>query len=220
MCIGTAVWEAQSARLQLGRQPNGVCQRLPLKLFELLARSDAQRDRQPGHGIDVRSALFAREDGAVKLARQVFAMSDKHGAPRSVERLVGGEADDIGDADRIGVDASGDQAGHMGDIGEQIGADLVSDTAVGVPVGRVWVAAESTNDEPRLVFARQVADLVIIEALGFAVDGIADDVVIDAAAVDRAAMREVPAHNQIHAHDSIADIKQGAVDGVIGGSAR
>ena len=70
------------------------------------------------------------------------------------------------------------------------------------------------------MFARQLADLLVIEALGIGVDGVAYDVVVDAAAIHRAAMREMTTHYQVHAHNGIANIKQRAVNGVVGRGAR
>ena len=220
MCVGAAIGQAQAARFEFGGQAQRVVECPPLQPPELLAIGDAQRDGQASHRIDVWSTLFARKDGAVELARKVTAVSDEDGAARSVEGFVRGEADDIGDANRIRVKARSDQAGNVGDIGQQVGADLVGDAAECVPVGGVGVAAETADDEAWFVLASEVADLLVIKALGNGVNRVADYVVIDAAAVHRAAMGEMPAHDQVHAHDGVAYVKQCAVDSVVGGRAR
>ena len=133
---------------------------------------------------------------------------------------MGCEADDIGDADRVGIDARGDQAGHVGDIGEQKGADLIGDAAISRPISGIGVTAEAANNQARFALSRELAYLVVIKALGLGVDGVACDIVIDAAAVHRAAMRQVAAHDQVHAHDGVAGIEQRAVYGVVGRRAR
>ena len=66
---------------------------------------------------------------------------------------------------------------------------------------------------------RELHHLVVVEFFCFFVDGVTDDIVVFAAAVDGAAMREMAAHNQIHTHDRITDIEQAGVDGIVGGRA-
>ena len=108
MRVRAAVGHAQAALGQLGRQPLGVDQGLGLEVAELLGRGQAQGDGETGHGVDMRPALFTGEDRAVKLAGQVAPVGDEHGATRSVQCFVRREANDIGDADRVGVYTGGD----------------------------------------------------------------------------------------------------------------
>ena len=146
-------------------------------------------------------------------------MRDEDGAARAIQRFVRCEAEDIGDADRVGIDAGGDQTGDVGDIGEQVSADGISDLAIGIPIGREGIAAEAADDQARPLLERELHHLLVVQAPGLRVDRIADDLVILAAAVDRAAVRKMAAHDQVHAHHRVADIQQGAVYSVVGGRA-
>jgi hypothetical protein len=75
-------------------------------------------------------------------------------------------------------------------------------------------------DHLRLVLHGQGHDLVVVDALGLLVHPIRHDLVVPAAAVDRAAVGEVPAVHQIEAHHHVALIDQGLVDGRVGRRAR
>ena len=84
-----------------------------------------------GHGLGrdhvlERPALEPGEDGAVDLLGQLFPAEDGRAA-RTAQRLVGGEGDDVGHTHRAGVGAAGDQAGRMGGVEHEVGADRVGD---------------------------------------------------------------------------------------------
>ena len=108
----------------------------------------------------------------------------------------------------------------MGDIGQQEGADRISDFAILAPVGGVGITAEAADDQARLVLQRQPHHLLVVEFFSVGIDAVADDMVVDAAAVDRAAVGQMAAHDQVHTHDGVADIKQGGIDGIISRCAR
>ena len=107
----------------------------------------------------------------------------------------------------------------MRDIRQQVCADFVGDFAIGSPVSREGIRREAADYQPGLVFQRQLAHALVVDALGLRVNAVGNDIVEASAAVGAAAMRQMPAHNQVHAHDRVADIQQGGVDGVVGGSA-
>ena len=61
--------------------------------------------------------------------------------------------------------------------------------------------------------------VVVVQPLGFGVDAVGDDVVELAGAVDGAAVGQVAAVEQVHAHDRATQGHQGAVDGAVGRAA-
>ena len=77
-----------------------------------------------------RAALQAREHRAVDLLGQLLPAQDG-AAPRAAQRLVGGERDHVGHADRARVGAAGDEAGRVGGVEHEAGADRVGDLAEG-----------------------------------------------------------------------------------------
>ena len=64
------------------------------------------------------------------------------------------------------------------------------------------------------------AHLVVVDALGLAVDAVGDEVVEAAAEVDRRPVGEVPALVEAHAHDLVAGLEQREVGGHVGVGAR
>jgi len=182
----------------------------------LLGARQLEGDGHPGHGVDVRAALLAGEDGAIQLAANGGVMGHQHRAARAVHRLVGGEADDVGMADRAGHDPGGGQAGDVGNIRQQVGADGIGDLAEASVIGHIGIAGEAADDQPGAVLFRQLLDRVVVKKLGLGIDAIADDIIVDAAAVGGAAMRQVPTVEQIHAHHRLAGLDEGRVDGVVG----
>ena len=67
VAVGAAEGDAQSALLELVGHGLGVLDGLRLQLLELLGLRELEGQRQRGKDMDVRSALFAGEDGLVDL---------------------------------------------------------------------------------------------------------------------------------------------------------
>ncbi len=162
------------------------------------------------------TALLAGEHAAIHFGGDVAAVGDDHRAARTRQRLVGREADHVGDADRRRIDPGDHQPGDVGDVRHQVSADLVSDVAELLPIGRERVAGVPGDDDLGLMLARQSADRVVVEQFGFRIDAVANGVVLLAAARDRAAVRQVTALQQIQPHDGVADVDQAAEDGAVG----
>ena len=66
-----------------------------------------------------------------------------------------------------------------------------------------------------LVSSALCADLVIVQAF-LLIHGVMHGVEPFAGAVDRGAVREMPAVQQVEAHDRVAQVDQGLIDGVVG----
>ena len=73
-----------------------------------------------------RAALQPGEYGLVDGGSQLGGAEDGT-PPRSAQGLVSGEGNDVGHADRVGVDSTGDQPGDVGGVEEEQGADVVGD---------------------------------------------------------------------------------------------
>ncbi len=110
-----------------------------------------------GHG-------FIREWGQEQLVRDrgvellldllVGARQDQATA-RTAQGLVGGGGDHVGERHRVRVDASGDQAGDVGHVDEQVGADLVCDGAEAGEIEDLGIGGEAGDDHLRLVLHGQ-----------------------------------------------------------------
>jgi hypothetical protein len=153
-------------------------------------------------------ALLTGKDRSVDLARQLLVGGQDAGAAGAVEALVRCEADDVGVADRARHDTRGDHARDVGDVGQEVGAHGVCDLAKARPVGHPGVGGVAGDDHLGFRLAGERLDGLIVQPLGGPVDAVGDNVVGHARAVDRAAMGQVPAVQQVHAHDGAAQGNQ------------
>ena len=93
----------------------------------------------------------------------------------------------MGVADRGRHDAGGHQPADVGDIGQQVGADRVGDArGSAFQSGDPGVGRVAGDDHLGLVLLGQFQDGVVVELLGLGVDGVVDDLVVFARAVDGA----------------------------------
>ncbi len=173
-----------------------------------------------GHGLgrdDVlqRASLQAGEDRLVDLRAQLGRGQDG-ATPRAAEGLVGGEGDDVGDADRAGVRATGDEPRDVGDVEHQQRAHLVRDGPERLSVDAARVGRCTSNDHLRPVLEGEVAHLVEVDPLVARAQPVGDEVVEDAAGVDGRAVGEVAAMVQRQTEDGVARIEQTQVDGHVG----
>ena len=192
---------------------------LLLKCDELVGCRQLERDGHRRDGVDVRPALLAGEHGAVNALGQFFACGEDARRARPAQRLVRGERDDVGIADRRGEHAGRDHARHVADVGHQVRAHAVGNLAEALPVRRVRVRRVTGDDHARLVLRGELGDLVIVQPLGLQIHRVGHDVIVLARAVDRAAVRQVAAVHQAHAHHRVAGLEQRLVHGVVGGRA-
>ena len=121
---------------------------------------------------------------------------------------------------RVGVDAAGDQAGDVGGVEHEQGADLVGDRAERLGVDDPRVGGGAGDDQLGPVLERQVADLVEVDALVARRHAVGHEVVEPAAGVDRRAVGEVAALVEAQAEDRVARLEQGEVHGHVGVGAR
>ena len=75
-----------------------------------------------------RSALDARKDLLVDIARKLFLTED-HAAARAAQGFMGGGGYEIGMRHRVGVASGGHESGDVGHVDHQVGADTVGDFA-------------------------------------------------------------------------------------------
>jgi len=215
--VGAAIGDAEAVLGQLLRQANGVADGLLLQAAELLGARQLEGDGHPGHGVDVRAALLAGEDGAVNLGGQRLIGRQDARAPRAVQGLMRGEADDVRVADRTGHDAGRDHACDVRDVGQQAGAHGIGNLAEACPVGHPRVRSVARDNHLGPLCAGQPLDFVVVEPLGLGVDAVGDNLVELAGTVGRAAVGQVAAVEQVHAHDGRAGRDQRGIDRAVGG---
>ena len=150
-----------------------VGDRLTLAGAERLGRGDPQRDRLGGDRVHQRAALLAGEDRLVDRLRVLGAAED-HAAARAAERLVDRRGDDVGVLDRVGVLPGGDQAGEVGHVDHQLGADRVGDLPEGGEVELARVGRPAGDDQLRPVLVGEPLDLLHVDPQVLAADVVGD----------------------------------------------
>ena len=182
-----------------------------------------------GHGLgrdDVleRAALQPGEHGRVDRLGEVGAAKDG-AAPRAAKRLVRGEGDHVGDADRVRVRLAGDEPGGMGGVEHEPRPDLVGDLAERQRVDGARVGGGPGDDELRALALGEVAHHVEVDPLARTVrrgrgDAVGDEAVELAGDRHGRAVGEVTALVEAHGQDRVAGLDERQVGGQVGVRAR
>src|SRR5579872_5142617 len=180
-------------------------------------------DSLGGDHVVERAALQAREDRRVDRAGEVGPAEDGP-APRAAERLVGRERHDVGHPDRGRVHPAGDEAGRVGDVEHELGADLVGDLPEGLGVDDARVGGGAGDDELRALALGDVADLVEVDALTRAVragrgDAVGHETVELPGDRHRRPVGEVAPLVEAHGADRVARLDEGEISGEVGDGA-
>ncbi len=192
---------------QLGRDGLRTGDRALLALAERLAGGDPQRDRLGGDDVLEGAALLAGEDRGVDLLRVLLAAEDQPAA-RAAERLVHGGRDDVGVGHRARVQAGGDEAGEVGHVDDEEGADRVCDLAEAGEVELTRVRRPAREQHLRPALLGDGRHGVHVDEARLAVDLVRRDVVQPPGEVDLHAVREVPAVRQGEAHQRVARLHE------------
>ena len=198
----------------VGEQPLGddlgALQRALLPLAERRLGRQLERHRLGGDHVLQRAALLAGEDRGVDLLGDAGVVGQDDPAARAAERLVRGGGDDVGVRHRVGVQPGRDQAGEVGHVHHQVGADQVGDPAELGEVELPGVGRPAGDDQLRPVLDGQALDLGHVDAAWSSFAHLVGDHVVELAGeVDPHAVGEVAAVGQRQAEDGVARLEQG-----------
>ena len=193
----------------------GAGHRALLALAEELGLRDAEGDRLARDDVLERAALLAREDGRVDGLGVLLAAQDQ-AAARAAEGLVHRRGDDVGVGHRVGVLAGGHEAGEVRHVDHEVRADGIGDRAEALEVQEARVGTPAREQELGLALVGDALDLVHVDEARLARDLVGRDVVQAPGHVELHAVREVAAVGQRQAHDRVARLQQGVVDGGVG----
>jgi len=171
-------------------------------------------DRLPGDVVHERAALPAGEHGLVDVVGELL-VAHHDPAATGADRLVRGAGDEVGDPDRRGGDAGGDEPGDVGDIGEVVGVDRIGGRLDLLPVDRARVRGVAGDDDVRLELLGRLAEPLVVDVAGVGVDLVLLDLVDLAREVRGVAVREVAAVVQVEGEDLVAGLQDGVVDGLV-----
>ena len=216
MVVGAAGDQVETCVHQAGCQSLCVLQDLLLVCLELGLESLAEGNSLSSDDVHQRAALGAGEDSLVDGLCQLSLAQDD-AAAGTAQGLVGGGGDDVCIGHGVGMQTGSNQTGNVSHVNEQVCANLVSDLAELCEVDHTGICGSTGDDHLGLVLVSQLTDLVIVD-VAVGVHTVGDHLIVQAGEVDGAAVGQVTAVVQVHAHDHIADVAQGLEDSVVCGS--
>jgi len=217
--VGAAIGQLQPAPRESVGQRGCIFLDAPHQPPVCVRRGNLERHGHRREFLRVRAALLAGKDRHVDALGQVLIRGHDDGPARPHEGLVRRAGDHIGNAHGIRIGARRRHACRMADVGQERRTTFVRDIRKELPVGRPGVGGKAGNDEPGPVLPREVAYLIVVEPARGLADAIADHPEALAGEVELAAVGQMAALVQVHAHHSVAGRAEGIVDGKIGGRA-
>ena len=107
------------------------------------------------------------------------------------------------------MEAGGDEAGDVRDVDHEVSADFVGDFREAREVDDARIGGGAGDDQLRLALFSLLLECVVVDALRLLVDTVRHDLEVLAAHVDRAAVRQVTAVREVHAHDRVTRRQEG-----------
>ena len=214
--VGAAGDQLQTAVHQRLGQGGGVGHDLVLIGLEIRAE-----DLSEGHGLggdDVHqgAALNAGEDGAVDLPGDHRVVGEDNSAAGSAHGLMGGGGDHVRIGHGRGMLPCRHQAGNVGHIHHQERAHFPGDTAESSIVDDPGIGGCTGDDHFRMVGQSQFPHLIVIDPAGGGIHAVGDDIVVLSGEIRLAAVGQMAAVIQRHAHDRIPGLAEGQIHGVVG----
>ena len=135
MIVGAPGNDAVTALLHAARHGACILHHLPLVVSEFRLQRLLEGDRLGRDHVHQRSTLSTGKHHRIQFLLNLL-VTTRHDQPaaRTAQRLVCGRCRHIRDRHRIRIQARGNQACDVGDIDEQVGADLIGDGAQPLPV--------------------------------------------------------------------------------------
>ena len=181
-----------------------------------LALRTAEGNGLAGDHVHQGAALDAGEDGLVEVELvNSRLVGQNHAAAGAAQGLMGGGGDHVGVGEGGGMHACGNQTGDVGHVHHQDSADLVANFTELGEVDGAAVGGGAGHDQLGVMLQSLVADVLIVdEAVG--VDAVGDALEVFAGHIDRAAVGQVTAVGQVHAHKGVAGLQNGKEDSHVG----
>ena len=155
-----------------------------------------------------RTALKPREDGGIDLLGHRLVIGQDHAAARAAQRFVGGGGGHMRMRHRRWVHTAGNQAGNMGHVDHQPGADTVGDFAEPLPVPDARIGRAAGQDQLRLGFVSLLFNRIHVEQMVIFAHTVGHDVEPFAAHIDRRTVGQMTARIEIKTHEGVAGLQQ------------
>ena len=217
MVVGPAGYDVNAAPdKDIGHCP-GILDDLLLVRLELRFHGFLEGNGFRRNHMHERPALVARKDGKIQFLFNIrVGFCQEQAGPGAPQGLVGRSRRHVRDVDRAWIQPGSDQAGHVGDVGHQVCADLVGNFPESLPVQPARVRGKAGHDQLRPVFQRKLFRGVIINLAGVRIQAVLHRLVDSAGDVDRGPMCQVAAVGKAHSHDGVARLAQRQVNRAVG----
>jgi hypothetical protein len=115
------------------------------------------------------------------------------------------------------MDSADDQSGDVCDIGQKIRADLLGNLAKRLEIDESRIRGGSRHNDAGFFLAREVADQIVIDAMGFAIHAVGRRLPEGAGNTRIPSVGKMSAMREREAHNGLARFQQPGVNGEIGG---
>ena len=105
----------------------------------------------------------------------VLRLAQNESAARAAQGLVGGGGDEVGMRDRAGMNPRRNEAGDVGDVGQEHRANLAGDFTHALEINAARVSGSSDGDHLGPVLAGHVGELVVVDEFAVLADAVVDD---------------------------------------------
>ena len=214
--VGAAGNQLHAAGGQLVGHSSGVLHNLAGIILELRLQCLAKADSLCSNHMLQRAALGAGEDGGVDALDQVSVVGQDQAAAGTAQGLVGGGGHNISIGHRVLVHAAGNQAGNVSHVHHQHCAVTVGDLGQLFKIDSARVSGSTGNQQLGANLGNLLGQGIVINAAVLGRNAVGNKVVVLAAHVGGGTMRQMAALGKIHAHDGIAQVEQGKVNGQVG----
>ena len=203
---------------------------LDLVLLERGALSLLEGDGEGGDGVVVGATLECGENGLVDGSLEVKGLTaiglgapvEDHARAGATERLVGGGGDNVGVLEGAGGLLGGDEAGDVGHVDHEVGANLVGDLPEALVLPLAGVGRATGDDEPGLEKEGLLLEGIVVDVPGLLVQAVGEGLEVDGRRADLLlgsveAVGQVTAVGEVKAHDAVVGAEETRVDGHVGG---
>ena len=118
-----------------------------------------------------------------------------------------GGGDHVGIGHGAHVDARSDEAGDVRHIDHEVRADGIGDLTELGKVDLAGIGGGAREDHLGLALLRDAIELIVVDLLGLIVEGVGDLMEILTGDVDRAAVGQMAAVGEVHAHVGVAGLE-------------